>query len=334
MKAYEEWIIKEVVIPNPEDGYSMVLSLRKDLRWMKNSVNEKTYDFTQRFSFLKITCEALAKGYSNTDSNGMCGYLAYYQLFNSTADKMCPCPQLHDRVTLSAFLEFYGQQYKSENETDIMERVRKTGSLLASNLENNKWESFCHILDLVWNNCTEYSKQKVILNKENWCSTTLLDDLDVFYMREFGITERILFTKCSDGEDNYNVSLICLTTQAAVKHNINFQGQLFRKLSTPQYALVLIPNNHFYIVQNPFYNKENSILRSLNIVYFPSLAKINCFFVENTENGTVIYLYIYFIFDRHLTKFVLIHVGIIKLDSSRISNNEDDTFDLTVNSER
>lgn len=247
--AFCRWIAHMATMKCSLDVDKTLLLKIDNHRRTANSLRNTFADLQRFVSEVKINVElildiaspAMQQYSQSTHSNGLCGFLAYYQFIRSTDTKeFCACPDLKNAQSLMEFKAFYER-------IDTSQFVDPDS---ASNL--SKHRNLLEQLD-VWhtnNNLDAYTTSSPVLPKEHWCSDALLREYDKQCLSSNLI--RILAY-----HDNVSGQLkLSLNQQKPLDSPFKLKRDDFLNLRTVPFMMIL-SFDHFYLMNNPL-NGENT----------------------------------------------------------------------------
>lgn len=190
----------------------------------------------------KHDCPNIASNAANTYSNGLCGYLAYYQYIRTIqTNEFFQCPNLTNKDELCAFKEFYGSIDVMKFTTPYLESKRKKHTNFMIALE--RWSDGTHD--------NEYKTSNAVISKENWCSDSLLAEYDKHHLRKGDI--HIHASSQLDNESN--LFQIFFSRGKSCTQDNRIKASDFKLLTRVPY-MTMLHKLHFFLMPNPLFGKD------------------------------------------------------------------------------
>lgn len=232
-----------------ESGVSVTLRLGHNRRisnpLLSSFCNNKDFKESVKANlFFKYdsTSPTIAINSSKTCSNGLCGYLAYYQFIRSNQNnESFQCPNLKDKTELRAFIEFYQRIDMANFQQPQLEAKQKKHLSLMHNLE--RWCNGTHD--------DEYKTSNAVISKDDWCSDSLLAEYDKYHLRKGEIR---IHASCIDGSGLFQ---IFVSRGTFGTQDSRIKARDFELLSQVPY-MTMYHNLHFFLMPNPLFGKETN----------------------------------------------------------------------------
>lgn len=250
LKLFSSWLSSESRFssPLPHDVF-LTLQLEKHLKTFQSLRRDSNPKKLVKYRIdLHYDSPLELDNYSKmTHANGLCGYLAYCQYYQSCKNNSYyKCPDLLDPDQLAAFRSFYD----TINVSDFDEHFPDIRTKHLSFRDNiDRWADNT--------NDIPYKLHNVIFRKENWCSIDLLREYDKQFDGRFGNSTPLIVAVAYDTTTDSSYANV-LHIQSFYKgfafpSDFRLTRDEFCLLSRPQFMIVL-RSDHFFLMPNPMYN--------------------------------------------------------------------------------
>lgn len=184
---------------------------------------------------------------TNTPANGLCGYLAYFQLIQNVLSpgEYIASPDLADAEQLKRVKDFY-EQIDSES---FDGKNEKNDAKYRHNLFISRLNSLLNDTDSSNNFVNNYKRDTCLLAQNGWCSTTLMMKYDKEKLVEGAVR---VFAEFGVSANQANQKYFFLQFHAKnLRQSIRLQKKSCNDLLKETKLMMVYNDNHFYLAPFP-----------------------------------------------------------------------------------